>query len=226
MTTRNAVPHEQAMELLPWLVNNSLSDDERGAVLEHAKNCVACRREMLQLENLRDSIKCLSGSEAVPASDMRNINARIDRFIERQNLARRSLLWVGGFFERPWRTAYAVQTVLLIVLATALLWPDIPNSSNTPDTPKAGFTTLTQSRELAVGHYVRAVFSPELTAAELQALLDDLQLAIVDGPTDRGVYTLATGNLKAIDERDAALIDLSQSPGVLFAQPVNQGTGQ
>lgn len=226
MTARNAVLHEQAMELLPWLVNNSLSDDERGAVLQHAKNCVACRREMLQLENLRDSIKCLSGSEPVPAPDMRNINARIDRFIERQNLARRSLLWVGGFFERPWRTAYAVQTVLLVVLATALLWPDIPNSSNTPDTPKAGFTTLTQSRELAVGHYVRAVFSPELTAAELQALLDDLQLAIVDGPTDRGVYTLATGNSKAIDERDAALIDLSQSPGVLFAQPVNQGTGQ
>lgn len=220
MTARNAVPHERAMELLPWLVNNSLSDDERGAVLEHAKNCVACRREMLQLENLRDSIKCLSGSEAVPAPDMRNINARIDRFIERQNLARRSLLWVGGFFERPWRTAYAVQTVVLVVLATALLWPD------TPDTRKAGFTTLTQPRELAVGHYVRAVFSPELTAAELQALLDDLQLAIVDGPTDRGVYTLAAGNSKAVEERDAALIDLSQSPGVLFAQPVNQGTGQ
>ncbi len=226
MTARNAVPHEQAMELLPWLVNNSLSEDERGAVLEHAKSCVACRREMLQLENLRDSIKCLSGSEAVPAPDMRNINARIDRFIERQNLARRSLLWVGGFFDRPWRTAYAVQTVLLVVLAAALLWPDIPDTSNTPDTPKAGFTTLTQSRELAVGHYVRAVFSPELTAAELQALLDDLQLAIVDGPTDRGVYTLAAGNSKAVEERDAALIDLSQSPGVLFAQPVNQGTGQ
>ncbi|MCH7981224.1 MAG: hypothetical protein IID59_06935, partial [Proteobacteria bacterium] len=200
--------------------NNSLSDDERGAVLEHAKNCVACRREMLQLENLRDSIKCLSGSEPVPAPDMRNINARIDRFIERQNLARRSLLWVGRFFDRPWRTAYAVQTVLLVVLATALLWPDTPN------TPKAGFTMLTQSRELAVGHYVRAVFSPELTAAELQALLDDLQLAIVDGPTDRGVYTLAAGNSKAVEERDAALIKLSQSPGVLFAQPVNQGTGQ
>ena len=220
MIARNAVPHAQAMELLPWLVNNSLSDDERGAVLQHAKSCVACRREMLQLENLRDSIKCLSRSEPIPVPDMRNINARIDRFIERQNLGRRSLLWVGRFFDRPWRTAYAVQTVLLVVLATALLWPDTPN------TPKAGFTMLTQSRELAVGHYVRAVFSPELTTAELQALLDDLQLAIVDGPTDRGVYTLAAGNSKAVGERDAALIKLSQSPGVLFAQPVNQGTGQ
>ena len=223
MIARNTVAHEQAMELLPWLVNNSLSDDERGAVLEHANNCVACRREMLQLENLRDSIKCLSRSELIPAPDMRNINARVDRLIERQNLGRRLLLWVGGFFERPWRTAYAAQTVLLVVLAAALLWPDTPN---TPDNRNAEFRTLTQPRELAAGHYVRAVFSPELTTADLQVLLDDLELAIVDGPTDRGVYTLATGNSKAVEERDAALIDLSKSPGVLFAQPVNQGAGQ
>ena len=220
MIARNAIPHEQAMELLPWLINNSLSDHERGAVLQHAKSCVACRREMRQLESLRDSIKCLSRSEPIPVPDMRNINARIDRFIERQNLGKRSLLWVSGFFERPWRTAYAAQTVLLVMLAAALLWPDIP------DTRNAEFTTLTQSRELAAGHYVRAVFSPELTAADLHALLNDLELAIVDGPTDRGVYTLATENSKLVEQRDAVLIRLSNSPGVLFAQPVNQGAGQ
>jgi len=217
---RNAVPHEQAMELLPWLINNSLSDHERGAILEHAKSCVACRREMRQLENLRDSIKCLSRYELIPVPDMRNINARIDRLIDRQNLGRRVLSWIGRFFERPWRTAYAVQTVLLVVLAAALLWPD------TAEPPNTGFTTLTQSRELAAGHYVRAVFSPELTAGDLHALLNDLELAIVDGPTDRGVYTLATENSKVVEQRDAVLIRLSNSPGVLFAQPVNQGAGQ
>ena len=220
MIARNAVPHEQALELLPWLINNSLSDDERGAILEHARNCVACRREMRQLEKLRDSIKYLSSSELNPAPDMRNINARIDRFIERQNLGRRSLLWIGRFFERPWRTAYAVQTVLLVVLIAALLWPD------KPETPNTEFRTLTQSSGLAVGHYVRAVFSPELSATDLQALLDDLELAIVDGPTDRGVYTLALKNSNVVGPRDAALIKLSKNPDVLFAQPVNQGTGQ
>ena len=211
------------MELLPWLINNSLGDDEQAVVLEHAKSCVACRREMRQLEQLRDSIKCLSRSEPIPAPDMRNINARIDQFIDRQNLARRSLLWIGGFFERPWRTAYAAQTILLVVLAAALLWPNTPI---TPSTPNAEFTTLTQPRELAVGHYVRAVFSPELTTTDLQALLHKLELAIVDGPTDRGVYTLATENSNVAEQRDAVLMTLSKSPGVLFAQPVNHGAGQ
>ena len=116
--------------------------------------------------------------------------------------------------------AIAAQTVLLVVLVAALLWPE------DSETPNPEFRTLTQSSELAVGHYVRAVFSPELSAADLQALLDDLELAIVDGPTDRGVYTLAIKNSKVVEPRDAALIDLSKNPDVLFAQPVNQGTGQ
>ncbi len=217
MTARNAVLHEQAMELLPWLVNDSLSSDERVAVLDHAKCCVVCRREMQQLENLRDSIKCLSNRVAIPAPDMRNINARIDSLIDRQNLGRRTLSWISEFFPSPWRAVYAAQTVLLVVLGAALLWPDTRN---------AEFTTLTQSQELAAGHYVRVVFSPELTAADLQTLLDDLELTIVNGPTDRGVYTLATEDSMAVEQRDVALTKLSKNPGVIFAQPVNQGAGR
>ncbi len=217
MTTRNSVPHEQAMELLPWLINNSLSNDERVVVLDHAKYCVVCRREIKHLEHLRDSIECLSGPVPIPVPDMRNINARIDRWIERQNFVRRSFSWIGGIFLSPWRTAYAVQTVLLVVLGAALLWPESRD---------AEFKTLTQSQELAVGHYVRVVFSPELTFAKQQALLDDLELRIVDGPTDRGVYTLATANSMAVEERDVALTHLSKNPGVIFAQAVNQGTGR
>lgn len=216
MTTRNSVPHEQAMELLPWLVNNSLSNDERVVVLDHAKYCVVCRRELKHLEHLRDSIECLSSPVPIPAPDLRNINARIDRLIDRQNFVRRSFSWIGGFFLSPWRTVYAVQTVLLVVLGAALLWPESRD---------AEFTTLTQSQELAVGHYVRVVFSPELTFAKQQVLLDDLELRIVGGPTDRGVYTLATANSMAVEERDVALTQLSKNPGVIFAQPVNKGVG-
>jgi hypothetical protein len=159
----------------------------------------------------------LSSPVPIPAPDMRNINARIDRWIDRQNFVRRSFSWIGGFFRSPWRTVYAVQTVLLVMLGAALLWPESRD---------AEFTTLTRSQELAVGHYVRVVFSPELTFAEQQALLDDLELRIVAGPTDRGVYTLATENSMAVEERDIALTQLSKNPVVIFAQPVNQGTGR
>ena len=217
MTAHKSVPHEQAMELLPWLINDSLSSDERATVLAHSQCCVICRREMKALKDLRDSVESLFGTVSIPTPDMRNINARIDKHIRRQNLGRRAFMWVGDLFASPWRAAYAVQTVLLIVLATALLWPA------TPDTE---YTTLTQTPDLVDGHYVRVVFSPDLTHSGINDLLDDMELRIVAGPSERGVYTLSAENSNAVEKRDEALATLSQNPGVLFAQPVSHGVRQ
>ena len=212
MIARESLLHEHAMEMLPWLINDSLLGDERAAVLDHAQSCVMCRREMKSLEDLRDSINCLSSAIPIPDPDMRNINARIDKLINRQNWARRSMSWISEFLASPWRVAYVAQSVLLVVLAATLLWP----ATREPE-----YTMLTQAPDLANGHYVRAVFSPDLTHANLKELLDELELRIVAGPSDRGVYTLATENSIAITERDAALASLLKNPSVLFAQPVN-----
>jgi len=169
---------------------------------------------MRALEDLRDSVESSFDTVSIPTPDMRDINARIDKHIGRQNFGRRALVWIGDLFSSPWRAAYAAQTVLLVVLAAALLWPA------TRDTE---YTTLTQITDLADGHYVRVVFSPNLTQSGISDLLDDMELRIVAGPSDRGVYTLATENSNAVRERDNALATLSKNPDVLFAQPVNQG---
>ena len=212
MIARESLPHEHAMEMLPWLINDSLLGDERAAILDHAQSCVMCRRDMQSLEDLRASVKRLSSHVPIPEPDMRNINARIDKLINRQNWARRSISWIGEFFASPWRAAYVAQSVLLVVLAAALLWPA------TRDTE---YTMLTQASDLADGHYVRVVFSPDLTRSDLEELLDDLELKVVAGPSDRGVYTLASEKSIAITERDAALASLLKNRSVLFAQPVN-----
>jgi len=209
---RESLPHEDAMEMLPWLINDSLPGDERAAVLDHAQSCVMCRREMKSLEDLRDSVNRLSCPVPIPDPDMRNINARIDKLIDRQNWARRSISWISEFFASPWRAAYVAQSMLLVVLAAALLWPA------TRDTE---YTMLTQASDLVDGYYVRVVFSPDLAQSDLKELLDELELRIVAGPSDRGVYTLATENSFVITERDAALASLSKNRSVLFAQPVN-----
>ena len=39
---------------------------------------------------------------------------------------------------------------------------------------------------------IRAVFSPTITLVELQTILDEAQLRIVSGPTEAGVYSLAS----------------------------------
>ena len=58
MNAPETVSHEQAVELIPWLVNESLVGKEKEAVLEHAQSCVICRRDLDDL----DWFTCAFGS--------------------------------------------------------------------------------------------------------------------------------------------------------------------
>ena len=214
MNRHDPMSHEQASELLPWLVNNSLAEAERDLVHEHAASCVVCRRELHELENLRDSIADASAATEIPAPDMRRINARIDALIEKESRGQVLLSNIREFFRSPWRLAFAAQTAVVAVLAAVLLWPQI-------DEPE--FTTLTDPQALPEGQYVRVVFKPTLPASDLSNLLDTMNLTIVDGPSERGVYTLRLAANPGTADRAAIVADLSSNDGVLFAQPVPSG---
>lgn len=217
MNAPETASHEQAVELIPWLVNESLVGKEKEAVLEHAQSCVICRRDLDDLEQLRNAIMSASSLQPIPAPDMRNINTRVDALIDRQN---RGLLLISRLreaFESPWRIAFIAQSVLLVVLAGLLLWPGPRH---------AEYTTLTQSQYLPPGNHVRVVFSPELTQFELIELLGSLELTIIDGPSNRGVYTLGVAKRMSVEDRDKLIMGLQEDPKVLFAQPVNRGATQ
>lgn len=211
MTRHESMSHEQASELLPWLVNNSLPEGERDLLREHAASCVICRRELRELENLRNSISDASAATTVPAPDMRHINARIDALIEKEGRGRRLLSNVRELFHSPLRIAVAAQAVLVVVLATLLLLPET-------DEPK--FTTLTNPQTLPDGQYVRVVFEPALPASDMSTLLETMDLTIVDGPSARGVYTLQLSSDLSTTDRAAIVAELSSNDGVVFAQPV------
>ena len=209
MNVRESFSHEQALELLPWLVNDSLDELEKEAVLEHAHACVICRRELTDLQQVRDSVSRDSISSPVPEPDMRNVNARIDALIDGQNRGRELLSRLGNVFGSRWRIAFVAQTVVLIVLASVLLWPE-PEG--------ARFSTLTQPDNLPDGRYVRVVFTPDIQQSQLTSLLDTYDLVIVEGPSNRGVYTLGVNN--STQDSDRLLSSLQGDPDVLFAQPV------
>lgn len=214
MNTRNSLSHEQAAELLPWLVNDSMDAEEKENVLEHALDCVVCRRELDELERLSDSVTLGAESIPIPEPDMRNINARIDGLIDRQNRRKEWMSWFREVIYSPWRLAFAAQTGLIILLLSVLIWP----GSEDPE-----FITLTQPLDIPDGHYVRVVFSPDLAASELSDLLDEMALTVADGPSARGVYTLGISRTMSVDERDRLLANLQQDANVLFAQPVVPG---
>jgi len=207
-----AITHEQAVELLPWLANDSLSNAERTVLEEHAHACVLCRRELAELGDLHASISRLDAEIAIPAPDMRRINARIDDLLRRQTRGRRAWEKLVELFENPWRVAFAVQTAVLLAVGAAWIWPA---------DPEPVFTTLTSPQALPDGRYLRVVLDPALDEAAVAGLLSENELSVVAGPSARGVYTLGVAGPSA--GLDGVAGALRASPGVLLAEPVVEG---
>lgn len=215
MNDSESVSHEQAVELLPWLVNGTLDAQEREVVLEHAHACVICRRELSNLHQLQESFSDASNTVLIPEPDMRKINARIDAHVDRQNWLRTQWSRLREFFDSPWRIGFVAQSAILVLLATVLLWP----GNETVE-----FTTLTQADSLPDGRYVRVVFTPDLQQSEITNILDMFDLTIVEGPSNRGVYTLGVSD--AAEANDGLVQSLQGDPNILFAQPVIIGVDQ
>jgi hypothetical protein len=209
VTVRESLSHEQAAELLPWLINDSLEPDERARVFEHAKACVICRRDMDDLEQIRRRIATTAGP--IPSPDMRRINARIDALTDRRERLRRLLAELRDIASSPWNIAFATQSVLLVILAGVVILPG---------TEEGGFSTLTDAEPLGAGNYVRVVFDPELGDTEIGNFLDRFELTVVDGPSRRGVYTLGVSDSLTASDRDDLLSFLQRDARILFAQPV------
>lgn len=206
--------HEEAVELLPWLVNGSLRSDESDAVSRHATACVACRREIRQLEVLKEGFDRLSAAVDVPDADMRSINARIDARMARGRLPGWLHARIAAALGTPWRFAFAVQTVLVLALGAAWL---------SPSGEDAAYTTLTAVESLPSGDYVRVVFDPALSDASLQQLVAETGMVIVAGPSRRGVYTLGWSGEVPEEHRDAVIASLRRQETVLLAEPVRLG---
>ncbi len=216
MTTREPLTHDEAIELLPWLVNESLAADEQQAVGAHARSCVICRRELAELKALKQSIDSAAEQVVPPPPDMRRINARIDAQLEQEARGNALLSAAREFFGSPWRVAFAVQTLALVAIAVVWLQPPAAERE---------FVTLTAPEALPAGHYLRVVFDPMMAGADIAALVEASELSVATGPTERGVYTLAFADSLSGDERTAVADALGADGRVLFLQAV-EGTSR
>ena len=211
MSRPETLSHEQAAELLPWLVNDSLATEEKASLLAHAQDCVVCRREIGELESLQDRLSVDDALDAVPAPDMRRINRRIDDYEARRLRLPGILSSLREFFSNPWRTAVVAQSAVIAALVATLL---MPAEDPTP------YTALTQADQLPAGSYLRIVVSVEMSDERWSDLLDRFDLTLADGPSERGVATLSLSTPLSDDEKAALVTELSADPDVRFVQPL------
>jgi hypothetical protein len=187
--------HVRAFELLPWLVNGSLRLAEREAVEAHARDCLVCRRELKEQQQLRAALRSQPAVHISAQSDFEKLSRRLGEPAERPS---------------PWQPLmrFAAVAGLGVALVAALVW--MP-----PKIDSDKYSTLATQR--APAGDIDIVFVQSITAADMRAVLDEIGAKIAAGPSDVGRYTVRLQHAHD-DAAIAALLErLHNDPRVRFA---------
>jgi hypothetical protein len=163
--------HEQALELLPWFVNGTLAEDERVAVERHVRNCLPCRVALQEQHQLGGLLK---QQPTVPLS----AEVGFERLLAEIDAARRP----PGEARTQRLARFASVTALAASLVLAV-WLVIVGGDARRD---ATFVTATDPSSGYVG--LDIVFAPQVSEAELRALIQEIDGVITGGPSEIGRY--------------------------------------
>lgn len=175
MSAASGMQHSRAFELLPWLINGTLGEPERHAVEEHVRTCIVCRREIKEQQRLYATVRARRTADVSAEAGFDRMNRELD------DAARARHVWS----KRSAALApFALAAAAGVAVLALLLW-----FTPLPGLDSDAYTTLaTPARSNEV--LLDVVFAEDTTAAEIQALLDDIGGEIVAGPSDIGRYNV------------------------------------
>lgn len=206
----NSAEHQDVSALLPWYVNKTLGERDRERVDAHVGVCASCREDLEVQQRICAAIEARPALDYMPGASLKRLQARLDAQADSaapapppQQTAHR-LPWRG------WLAASIAVMAVAVALLAADRWELIEARLTQPK-----YRTVTTSAPRPRGEVIRAVFSPSITLVELQTMLDEAQLRIVSGPTEAGVYSLASTSTLPVS---ASLALLRQHSTVRFAE--------
>lgn len=191
--------------LLPFLANGALEGEERARAEAAVEQDPALAAELAALKRIRSEMQARE-----PASSPGPLGlARVMRVIEADAAApaspARASTKTSAFsgVGELWRIA-AVVALALLAAQSVMVWS---GRGVDPAVELAGGPVAAQS-----GPALSVAFAPEAPEAEIRALLLDLELEIISGPSSLGLYRLA-----ARDEAGAerALTALGAAPAIV-----------
>ena len=189
--------HQKTIDLLPWLINGTLPENERKAVEAHLKQCLPCRAALKDEQQLAARVR---QQNELPVSAGHGVADLLTKL----NGRRPSVAKINF---RP-RLAVAMVAIGL-TLTTALI---VSNRGDEELGARSGaFTTLTNSGE-STGDRLDIVFDETISSGEIDRIIAAVGGQIVDGPTDLGRYTVAVSP----GDLDTAIEQLQGDPRIRF----------
>jgi len=205
--------------LLPWYATGRLSEADRRRVELHLQehpeeraHLAAIEEELAETERLNRALPGPSGMDDILAGirseENRRPVARTESGIT--HLLAKLGEWLADLAPPVRGAAIAALLVLLAVQAGTI--GALLRSPQEPEFHTAAGDTLTAARPSLL-----VMFAPDASAAEITALLETIEVRIVDGPRAGGIYGLA---LAAEADSEAALAALqARSDLVAFVAP-------
>ena len=186
MTLPDTTDREELAALMVFLANDTLDGPERDRVEAAIAADPALQDELAALRAIRFRMQ----EEALPYSPGAFGKARLLRAIEAEAPARRGWLW----------PAAVAAAVALLAVHTAFVWQE------------DGLRLADGGVEVATGPLLTVAFAGTATEADIRALLLELDLTIVSGPSAIGLYRLAARDEAA---REAALARFAAEPAIV-----------
>lgn len=213
--------HDRLWPLLPWYVNGTLSAADVARLEHHLSHCALCRGEIALLTAMEDEVRGLSVLEESMERNLDALHARLDGTTAvpggggaagdgTQGHGRR---WVRAWRSTPglMRAVLGVETAAMTATVVALVWT---LAASEPASERFRLSSEPLPPVEQTGWRVR--FAEDARAGAVNALLGELALTVVHGPTTTGVYTLVPA---AAGGGDGARIDarLRASPAIAVA---------
>jgi hypothetical protein len=195
----------RAWEAMPWVLQNSATQEQSEWLEGHLAHCESCRTEFAQQHRLRLAM-------SLPTDITVDANAGLKRLLSRldapdlQEAPRRSR-------SGNWLNRALVAVVLIQALSIGALGVKLWSSSGA-----STYRTLSQEPAPAAPGAIRVVPDTAMTMADWNALLHTLRLQVVGGPNDVGAYTVAPMSPTSMTPH--ALQQLRATRGIRLAEPV------
>lgn len=220
--------HQDIWESLPWLVNGRLGASDRRRAEVHLRLCSECRVEYEAQRRVHEAMCADTGVEWAPAAGLNKLRQRIrsgEGLAPAMGMTEPETAPENGppafvrrrAWARPVGVAASCATAALAIAVLAMGY----RYQTGRQSREGSYRTVTSAAPQQAGAAVRAVFAPTVTLSELQAWLEDAQLRIVSGPTEAGVYSLASTGPQSVDW---SLRRLRGHETVRFAEAIGAAT--
>ena len=199
-----SIDHQSASELLPWLVNSTLSDSERAIVERHVSDCDECANDIGILRSMRDVIVHDNPSPLIPKPN-----------------AAKSLSLAGEKNNQPTRHPYGLQLAAAASLLIALLAVTLMSIESETTKPKLFETATGESAAAAMDYVFDLVFEDGLPAHDRGRILQQINARdVIPGDASNAVRTTLRLSLSSLEALDAYTQDLARLPEVRSASIV------